>query len=426
MAGARVHDTPRKMTERERHRPVALGRAADAVGYLVGGAIGASAAMSQRRLPSTAEVAIAASAPWFIGVGALAGAGLIALGRPSVGERVLGIAGLAQLARWSAVQVAARPARAYEPDPVGSAAVAIRLVSVNLWNGTRDVTAIGGELSDLRADLVILQEVTPRHLSTLEELGTFTSFVSKQVRTDTGHAGLGLWSRLELSDAEWFDVAGEPQLRAWAEMPNGGRLRIYAVHAPSPVPRKIRQWRAWFHGMAAEVSCELSEHEYPIAMAGDFNATSDHRPFRTLLNAGFADAVPGLGRGWRMTWPTRWWPPVPALFRLDHVLLSGGIGTSKCRVGRGRGSDHRPLIVDLRVLGRRKAAPTKPLRAVPGHRIVSPEPPPTDVGLSDGAGERDPIPEGSANPNRPTTTPYLPVKGPSYLAVVDMNEVEGH
>jgi endonuclease/exonuclease/phosphatase (EEP) superfamily protein YafD len=305
-----------------------------------------------RRLLASAGVGFAASRPWLIGAWMLVGAGLSALGRRRrFGLWVLAVGWLAHAARLAVIRASSPCSRASAgnraTETVGDEpGVTLRLVTANLWNGSDDVTELAAELERTGADIVVLQEVTPWHLRQFEEAGTLRSLPFEAVNAYRGHAGLGVWSRFSLSGVDWFTVSGEPQCRAWARLPGGRRLRIYALHAPAPMPGKVGRWREWFTAMAGEAAREVAEHKHPVVMAGDFNATVDHRAFRALLKAGFCDSALVTRNGWRMTWPADR-RALPGLFRIDHVLVRPGARVARYRVGRGSGSDHRPLIVDL-------------------------------------------------------------------------------
>jgi endonuclease/exonuclease/phosphatase (EEP) superfamily protein YafD len=84
-------------------------------------------------------------------------------------------------------------------------------------------------------------------------------------------------------------------------------------------------------------------------IVGDFNATWGNRGFRELLSDGFTDAAAARGHPFQMPWP-RDRRLIPPLIRIDHVLMRGALSPLDARVGTGRGSDHRPLIVTVGVL----------------------------------------------------------------------------
>ena len=84
-------------------------------------------------------------------------------------------------------------------------------------------------------------------------------------------------------------------------------------------------------------------------LAGDFNATHDHAPFRALLDRGWNDAADAVGRGLVPTFNALpWGEPVPPV-TLDHVLVDGDTEVLDVRVLPLPGSDHRLLVVDIAV-----------------------------------------------------------------------------
>jgi endonuclease/exonuclease/phosphatase family metal-dependent hydrolase len=82
-------------------------------------------------------------------------------------------------------------------------------------------------------------------------------------------------------------------------------------------------------------------------VAGDFNATRDHGPFRELLAAGFADcADSGQNRSWPgFTWPTAG-RALPVM-RLDHVLVSQTATMRMTRTIRVPRTDHHGVLADI-------------------------------------------------------------------------------
>ena len=89
-------------------------------------------------------------------------------------------------------------------------------------------------------------------------------------------------------------------------------------------------------------------------LAGDFNATLDHRELRRLVGTGYEDAAAEAGAGLRGTWPDR--GPFLPVFTIHHVLADarcgvvGGPGAARRRHGppRRAGRDHPPRGLSLR------------------------------------------------------------------------------
>jgi endonuclease/exonuclease/phosphatase (EEP) superfamily protein YafD len=69
--------------------------------------------------------------------------------------------------------------------------------------------------------------------------------------------------------------------------------------------------------------------------------------YKQLRAAGLRSAHDDRGRGYATTWPNGKWllPPI----RIDQAFLSGDVECTGITEGRGEGSDHKSLIVDIRV-----------------------------------------------------------------------------
>ncbi len=69
----------------------------------------------------------------------------------------------------------------------------------------------------------------------------------------------------------------------------------------------------------------MAEHD-PDLVVGDFNATADHEPMRSLADAGYRDVGELANEGWQPTWPSGdavelLGVSVPSLVQIDHVLV---------------------------------------------------------------------------------------------------------
>ena len=83
-------------------------------------------------------------------------------------------------------------------------------------------------------------------------------------------------------------------------------------------------------------------------VAGDLNASNGHRRFRELLHAGdLRDAQDVGGGGFVATWPVG--GRIPAVLRLDHILVGPDIGIAGVHVLGPLGADHRGVEARLRV-----------------------------------------------------------------------------
>jgi endonuclease/exonuclease/phosphatase family metal-dependent hydrolase len=82
--------------------------------------------------------------------------------------------------------------------------------------------------------------------------------------------------------------------------------------------------------------------EVPLVV-GDFNLVPESPVFRRDWGKYHsAWGVAGVGTG--RTWASRWFG-----LRIDHVMAREPVRTSEVHIGNGFGSDHRPVIAELRI-----------------------------------------------------------------------------
>ncbi|MBK8251015.1 MAG: endonuclease/exonuclease/phosphatase family protein [Gemmatimonadetes bacterium] len=83
-----------------------------------------------------------------------------------------------------------------------------------------------------------------------------------------------------------------------------------------------------------------------MLIVGDFNAPPESRNLRDSFGD-LTNAFDRLGSGFGYTRYNGW-----IRLRIDHVFSSTGVRPIRARVAGDVGSDHRPVIVDYRVLDR--------------------------------------------------------------------------
>lgn len=89
----------------------------------------------------------------------------------------------------------------------------------------------------------------------------------------------------------------------------------------------------------------VDEAPYPAIIVGDLNMPVDSAIYRRSW-AGFENAFSRAGLGFGATKRTRWFG-----VRIDHVLAAPGWTTERAWVGPDLGSDHLPILADLRWTG---------------------------------------------------------------------------
>ena len=255
----------------------------------------------------------------------------------------------------------AAPVPGQVPDP-GPGALTLRVLSLNVLGGSADPAAVVRAIERHRVDVLVVQELTPGMVHRLAAAGIDALLPYCHVDPRPKAGGTGLWARWPLTPLPPVPgmVAAAP--RALIQPVDGCPVMVTGVHPKAPTRRNVRRWQ---QELAAIRSTLVNTDGHQL-VAGDFNASRDHRPFRDLLAAGFLDCADAARRRpWPgFTWPAgRWIPPV---MRLDHVLVSrGGATVRESRVIRVPGTDHRGVLAVIQLTFRPPRATAPPARPSP-------------------------------------------------------------
>jgi endonuclease/exonuclease/phosphatase (EEP) superfamily protein YafD len=212
--------------------------------------------------------------------------------------------------------------------------------TVNAQSGRADPAAILRLLQSENVDVLAVQELTPDMVSRLEAAGLAELLPFSHLDPRPGSPGTGLWARWPLTPLPPVPdmTAAAPRARI---DPVGGRpVTLTAVHPLAPTAGHGGIWQREL----AAIRQAMASVEGPQVVAGDFNASRDHRPFRDLLVAGFRD---GADISQSRSWPGFTWPAsgrVLPVMRLDHVLVSQTATVRMARAIRVPRTDHHGVL----------------------------------------------------------------------------------
>ena len=299
-------------------------------------------------LPAVAAVGIAAATAWWLTV-------LLAL--PA-----------AMLVAWQLPRRRPPGYRAGAGSGLTAEVPTLRMFTVNVRGGWADPDAMLRTLRRHDVDVLVIQELTPSMVSRLAAAGLAEVLPSAHLDPRPGSAGSGLWARCPLHPLPPLPglTAATPRVRV--DLAGGRAATLVVVHVKAPTKGRATQWQ---HELAI-LGSELAGTPGPQVVAGDFNASRDHQPFRDVLARGFLDCADAAQRRpWPgFTWPTnldtrvsqgrprfRDWlrtgRTLPVM-RLDHVLVSrAGTAVREVRTIRIPGTDHRGVlaVIDLPLSG---------------------------------------------------------------------------
>jgi endonuclease/exonuclease/phosphatase (EEP) superfamily protein YafD len=223
--------------------------------------------------------------------------------------------------------------------------VPLRVVSANVLSQNRTPEKVLEFVRAADADLVVL--VDPRLQRWKPVLAELAALYPYETPRGSGEGpAVILFSRHPILDEELVRPPGGQRPYLMAEVAVGGETLVVAgVHPSSPSPSEPGDTRRRNRDLD-HIRDIARDTDRPVIVAGDFNTTPWSPYFQDLLAAaGLRDAAEG--HGYIGSWPTWFWP---ALIPIDHVLLKGPLAATAVRRGPAIGSDHYPIIADLRLL----------------------------------------------------------------------------
>lgn len=227
------------------------------------------------------------------------------------------------------------------PPPSATARTLVVMTS-NLDLGQADGTAVVAAATAVRADVLVLEEVTPGVLATMNRAGLSELLPHHVGRAADGSDGTMIFSRSRLSGAAELPN----DLRSWRATvaSPGGSLLLFAVHPQSPTNPD------WWRDQQAIDRLAVADH--PDLVVGDFNATLDQTPMRRLSADGFRSVTELANQGLQPTWPSNGlWHLVgfslPTLVQIDHVLVGRRLAALSSHTVTIPGTDHRALVASV-------------------------------------------------------------------------------
>lgn len=223
--------------------------------------------------------------------------------------------------------------------PPRAGAEPLRVMVANLHLGRADGLAVVEAASREDVDVLVVTEVTPGVLATMERAGLEGLFGYRAGRPGRDRAGTMVFASTRLGRATRIPTTWG----SW-RVPMG-RHTLFAVHPHAPTD--IGRWRRDHHLLRAAVAAGE-----PDLVAGDFNATPDHPPMRMLADAGYRSATELANAGWQPTWPAGasvLGIPFPNTVQLDDVLVGPSFAAVDAHTVDVPESDHRALVAEVAV-----------------------------------------------------------------------------
>lgn len=223
----------------------------------------------------------------------------------------------------------------------------LTILSANVLFSAGGADELATMIVDSDADVVVLQEMTPGVFSQLADNPLLAKYTHRDDTQSNSSFFTATFSRLPVTPRDMPPYNGRITTTTFplAEAnPLPSPFTMTAVHLSAPMrPSIVPEWKEQLASLA-----QLPTDE-PSVLVGDFNATSDHRPFRTLVASGWTNTHDEKGCGFDATFPSREFFPVP-LLRIDHVLVSDHFEVVEVDVlAPTNGSDHLAVLATVRL-----------------------------------------------------------------------------
>lgn len=229
----------------------------------------------------------------------------------------------------------------------------LRIASINVLFDHPDPSRLAPVIAGLGPDIIVAQEARSDWPQTLRALPGYPYMAGPELYRWNSNIVLSrypmrakLISGLLPSDQ---NVGGGRAMRLEIDLPDRqAPLILYAIHAPTP--RTLTGWQA--RGAYLEAIAALIAAEPPgtqVVLAGDWNTPVWSPTYARMLQAS------GLEATERSAWPdaTRlfWRTDDVTLVGtpIDHIAVSPDIQVSEHFLGPDFGSDHYPVVVDLKL-----------------------------------------------------------------------------
>ncbi|MEK1905229.1 MAG: endonuclease/exonuclease/phosphatase family protein [Pseudomonas sp.] len=222
------------------------------------------------------------------------------------------------------------------PPQAGDASLDLQLVTANLQQSD-DAKALRAWLDAQPADLVLLQEVTPK---LAQQLSRWPDYPHRVLAPDNSPFGLALLSRLPLEDTRVrHDSDAIPSIEA--RLHSGGQtVALTLVHPMPPLSPY------WHHQRNLGLQLLLQRNAaggLPGLLAGDLNASPWSQATRKLDTLGWYRA-----NDLHATWPA--WGQGWLGIAIDQVLVRGPWRVVTQNLGPDLGADHLPRRLHLQLL----------------------------------------------------------------------------
>jgi endonuclease/exonuclease/phosphatase (EEP) superfamily protein YafD len=242
------------------------------------------------------------------------------------------------------------------PGDTPAKSPSLRIFFANVLQGSQEYDAMFQEVADADPDVLIFAEWGWAWDKAFKQSPVSADYAYGNSVTRPHYGMVNVFSKLPIKNELMNFIDG--RLVDTVDLPIGSQtLRVIGLHAARPLAPDQRDYLSYWTQMIARLSAETG----PLVVIGDFNATEHSLFYWQLKSMGLRSVHDDRGRGYATTWPNDMLGI--SLIRIDQAFLSREVECQRIVEGRGSGSDHKPVIVDVRVRGSVQVPPPAAKRA---------------------------------------------------------------
>ncbi|SDH07505.1 Uncharacterized conserved protein YafD, endonuclease/exonuclease/phosphatase (EEP) superfamily [Nonomuraea jiangxiensis] len=240
-----------------------------------------------------------------------------------------------------AVMVAIVVPRAFGAEQPAANGTPLRVLAINLF-GRGDAATVVDLVRRFDVDVFSALELRPDEVERLDAAGLTRLLPYQVLQPEFGATGSGIYARHPVTELTGlFTPIGHNMPAAAMTLPGGGKVEFVAVHPNPPLGRMTEEWNRALRALPSASPSAIR------VLAGDFNASLDHRALRDLLARGYVDAADQVGKSLIPTWPN--FRPIPPIISIDHVLADRRVAVRRVEIVDVPRTDHRGVFADLRL-----------------------------------------------------------------------------
>jgi endonuclease/exonuclease/phosphatase (EEP) superfamily protein YafD len=224
-----------------------------------------------------------------------------------------------------------------------AAAPTVRIFFANVCAQNTEYAALLKEIQDANPDVIVLVEFTPNWRRAYLQSPFFAGYPYGNGMKNEAMGTVNVFSRLPLQSEKQNWVAGRG-LETFEILVGSETLHIISLHSPRPMNIRTDD----YYGFWGRTIPMVLGEKGPLVVVGDCNATQFSNVYQQLTADRLRSAHQDRGRGYATTWPNGQFG-VPSLIRIDQAFLSPEIECLGIKEGEGLGSDHKPLILDVKI-----------------------------------------------------------------------------